>query len=281
MNGDFTRDTYRGRNHYTRVLMQQGRVQLDADWNEQAAIGHERLRMLAADLIGPHGGPVSNCGFQLVSNPDLLENLKDDLGRPLRPERIKELTARMQDGDLLIGQGRYYVDGLQAQCDTWQTYGEQLGYPFDDGTTVDELQGARGALVYLDVWERHVSGAERADLLEVALAGSTRPPGRAGLAGARPAGRRAAGLRRLQVAPTAELAAAAGAGPAAEGVDGCVRDRSRVPLPRGREPAVPGGDPPQRHRRRRGDVRVVTGERLGAVPGAAALRRRHHGRRRA
>ena len=38
MQGDFTRDTFDVRHHYTRVLMQQGRVQLDADWNEQTAI---------------------------------------------------------------------------------------------------------------------------------------------------------------------------------------------------------------------------------------------------
>ena len=38
MRGDFTRDSFDRRHHYTRVLMQQGRVQLDADWNEQSAI---------------------------------------------------------------------------------------------------------------------------------------------------------------------------------------------------------------------------------------------------
>ncbi|HEX3531938.1 MAG TPA: DUF6519 domain-containing protein, partial [Thermoanaerobaculia bacterium] len=35
MKGDFSRDTFRKRKHYNRVRMQQGRVQLDADWNEQ------------------------------------------------------------------------------------------------------------------------------------------------------------------------------------------------------------------------------------------------------
>ena len=35
MKGDFTRVTFRSRNHYRGVLQQQGRVQLDADWNEQ------------------------------------------------------------------------------------------------------------------------------------------------------------------------------------------------------------------------------------------------------
>ena len=35
MPGDFSRDTFDSRNHFSGVLMQQGRVQLDADWNEQ------------------------------------------------------------------------------------------------------------------------------------------------------------------------------------------------------------------------------------------------------
>ena len=38
MKGDYSRDTFDPAKHFTRVLMQQGRVQLDADWNEQAAL---------------------------------------------------------------------------------------------------------------------------------------------------------------------------------------------------------------------------------------------------
>jgi len=38
MKGDFTRDTFDRTKHFSRVLMQQGRVTLDADFNEQTAI---------------------------------------------------------------------------------------------------------------------------------------------------------------------------------------------------------------------------------------------------
>ena len=38
MKGDFTRDTFDAAKHFSRVLMQQGQVQLDADWNEQTSI---------------------------------------------------------------------------------------------------------------------------------------------------------------------------------------------------------------------------------------------------
>ena len=36
--GDFSRDTFDPSKHFLRVLMQQGRVSLDADWNEQTDI---------------------------------------------------------------------------------------------------------------------------------------------------------------------------------------------------------------------------------------------------
>ena len=38
LRGDITRDTFDPSKHFSRVLMQQGRVQLDADWNEQISI---------------------------------------------------------------------------------------------------------------------------------------------------------------------------------------------------------------------------------------------------
>ena len=66
MKGDFTRDTFDPFRHFSRVLMQQGRVQLDADFNEQAAILLHYLRTLAADLIGPHGGPGNELGFEIL-----------------------------------------------------------------------------------------------------------------------------------------------------------------------------------------------------------------------
>ena len=48
--------------------MQQRRVLLDADWNEQAAITLHQLRTTTADLIGWHGTPLldgDDGGFQI------------------------------------------------------------------------------------------------------------------------------------------------------------------------------------------------------------------------
>ena len=68
MPGDFSRDTFDSRKHFSRVLMQQGRVQLDADWNEQTAIFLHYLRTLAKDLMGPYAGPADDVdrGFEIL-----------------------------------------------------------------------------------------------------------------------------------------------------------------------------------------------------------------------
>ena len=56
MKNDITRDTFHRVKHFSRVLMQQGRVQLDADWNEQADILRYRDETEASDVIGRCGG---------------------------------------------------------------------------------------------------------------------------------------------------------------------------------------------------------------------------------
>jgi hypothetical protein len=95
MKADITRNTFDPFKHFARVLMQQGRVQLDADWNEQAAIMLHYLRTLAADLIGPQGGP-TGAGFEVMPIP---------------------ITPSVLD-DFCIGLGHYYVDGILCEADT-------------------------------------------------------------------------------------------------------------------------------------------------------------------
>ena len=74
MYGDFSRMTFSRAKAYTGVWSQQGRVQLDADANEQTAIVLDWLRTLAVDFIGPFGGHVSRAGFGVElkgARPDL------------------------------------------------------------------------------------------------------------------------------------------------------------------------------------------------------------------
>ena len=172
MTGDITRDSFDPYLHYTRVVMQQGRVQLDADWNEQIAITERYLRTLTADLIGPFGGPKDDCGFAVGTDRAVLTGMTGKYGLTLDQARVDEIGNRLDKGDFLIGPGRYYVDGHLVENDVPVTYGEQAGYPFDDETTLEKVRGATTFLIYLDVWERSVTGVENPDLVEVALGGA-------------------------------------------------------------------------------------------------------------
>ncbi len=65
MKGDFTRTPTRRSRHYSGVRLQQGRVQLDADFNEQVEIDTRRDRLTARDVIGSVGAPEDGGGFAI------------------------------------------------------------------------------------------------------------------------------------------------------------------------------------------------------------------------
>jgi hypothetical protein len=88
MRGDFTRFTFDPKKHYRGVLMQQRRVQLDADWNEEQAIIGHRLDTETQDLIGASGAPEGNGGFQIVSRHGLKFDGKDDYVRVDTPKEL-------------------------------------------------------------------------------------------------------------------------------------------------------------------------------------------------
>src|SRR6266699_2720976 len=125
--GDFTRDTFVfdpfNPKHYSRVLMQQGRVQLDADWNEQVDIMLRYLRTLAMDVIGPFGGPITGSGFQITS------------------------PQQKEDG-FSISSGHYYVDGILIENLVTVTYKHQPYNPMPDPLPTDA-----SLVIYVDVWE--------------------------------------------------------------------------------------------------------------------------------
>jgi hypothetical protein len=155
MPGDYSRMTFDPRDHYSGVLMQQGRVLLDADWNEHGAIVMHYLQALAADLIGPHGGP--GTGFEITA-----------AGAPADPVKF----------DVAIGVGRYYVDGILCENEgRWEAgatapapplYTDQPDYPVPDG---EKLAANGKYLVYLDVWHREVTCLEDDGIREPALRG--------------------------------------------------------------------------------------------------------------
>jgi hypothetical protein len=138
MRGDFSRFGFDPGRSFSRVLIQQARMTLDYDANEQQSLNLHALRALAADLIGRHGG--AGTSFQLT-------NL-DRGGRT----------------HLMIAPGRYYVDGWMAENVATVGYldvageGEARvqGQPFFPAPG-DPKPG--GYLAYLEVWERAVSAA--------------------------------------------------------------------------------------------------------------------------
>src|SRR5215216_6044204 len=111
MNGDFTRDTfpYAKTQNISRVLLQQGRVLLDADWNEQNSILLHYLRTITGDLIGEHGG--TEGAFAIGIDPSKMG---------LTPAEEKEL--KLGANDFLIGKGRYYVGGVLCENDRVLTF---------------------------------------------------------------------------------------------------------------------------------------------------------------
>ena len=170
--GDVSRDTYDESKRFSRVLMQQGRVQLDADWNEQNDILLHYLRSLAADLIGPHGGSGTQPGFALITTDTEVDALVDANGNPLNADTVRVLKASLRESGFLIGTGRYYVDGLLCESNRYLGFTEQAGYPFAGVMSFAQIQDTTGSfLVFLDVWERHVSCSEDGDICEVALGG--------------------------------------------------------------------------------------------------------------
>jgi photosystem II stability/assembly factor-like uncharacterized protein len=66
MRGDFSRVTFRPENHFSGVLLQQGRVQLDAEFNEHVAIDAYRDQATARDVIGRAGAPIDGGGFAIT-----------------------------------------------------------------------------------------------------------------------------------------------------------------------------------------------------------------------
>ncbi|WIX99180.1 DUF6519 domain-containing protein [Amycolatopsis mongoliensis] len=166
MKADFSRSTFRPGRGYSAVLAQQGRVQLDADVNEQAAIQLHLARTIAADVIGPHGGPGDGFTVAYVPSPD---------GK--------------KPADLAITPGRYYVDGVLADSapppvyqavggstedtqDTEDTAG--LGYwnqpfAFRDPENGADLLPTPPFLVYLRLDERLVTAVQDPAIRESAL----------------------------------------------------------------------------------------------------------------
>ena len=148
MKGDFSRIRFDRQSSYTSVLTQQGRVQLDSDANEQRAIDEYLRATGLIDIIGRTGTPIHDLGMAI------------------------SLTS--SDDSILIGPGRYYVDGLLCESDTTLDYRKQpyLINPQPDITIMlRELQAGKvqALQVWLEAWQRLVTPIDDPCIKDVAL----------------------------------------------------------------------------------------------------------------
>jgi nitrous oxidase accessory protein NosD len=163
MSGDYSRVRFDPRIDLSGVLMQQGRVQLDSDWNEWVAVLDRRLRAESVDTFGVHPAP-GITGVAVVS--------------PQTPDAFRIDAA---GGDITIGRGRLYVDGLLAENhgggtaefdpvlaelrgQTALAYDLQPCFPAPPA-----LPGGGTHLAYLEVWQRELTHLQQANLVESAV----------------------------------------------------------------------------------------------------------------
>jgi hypothetical protein len=151
---DISRDTFVAAKHYRGVRKQQGRVDVEADWNEQADILDHLLTGTTGDVVGRSGGPLGNAAFGLSA-------------------------GGAGGSDLRLSGGTYYVDGIRceaaAEFSVWQQPQVPAGAPIvrlADGTDVAGPTPPAGRyLAYLAVRTRLVTALEDQDIREVALGG--------------------------------------------------------------------------------------------------------------
>jgi hypothetical protein len=140
MPSDITRSTYTKLRHYRAVRKQQGRLGLDADWNEQTDITAHRFDTEALDLVGRYGVPKDNAGFGL----SIVNNVP------------------------VISAGRAYVDGIVCENET----GALALTAQPDLPNLQLPAAASRYLAYLDVWEREITAVDDPNIREVALGGA-------------------------------------------------------------------------------------------------------------
>jgi hypothetical protein len=163
MKGDFTRHTFHPRRHFTTVRMQQGRVQLDADWNEQADLGLYRDETEATDVIGHCGGPLDAGAFGVILDLNALDPAEKAYLAALDPA-YNAIVA----GDFVLTPGRYYVDGILCESEHAVPYTRQPDLP---GLAAVDVSKKGFTIVYLDVWQRHQTYLDEPLLRETALGG--------------------------------------------------------------------------------------------------------------
>jgi Family of unknown function (DUF6519) len=170
---DTSRVTFDPWNNYSGVVMEQGRVQLDSDWNEWDAEVSRRIEAGTLDTFGHAVYPATTpAAFQI--------------------------TASSNPNTVLVGCGRLYVDGLLAENHglaanaSWDPALAELSgapqpppapsaantvdftqQPYLPGASLPSASGSEPYLFYLDVWKRPITFLEDPNLVDKAVAVDT------------------------------------------------------------------------------------------------------------
>ena len=221
MKGDFSRLTFNKKKNYSGTLKQQGRVSLDADWNEHIEIIAHQCLTRTKDIIGICGAPIHNAGFEISYPGNGHIDLLISTGRfyvdgilcelyPVKKISILEIEGKQikisgldnydehleinrwihvftknnpqgiiaeiteieeQDSTLILTLSKNVSslnDDTSPYLHCLYLYSQQPNYP---NASPLEPSSDRTDLVYLDVWNRHITAIEDPEIRETALGG--------------------------------------------------------------------------------------------------------------
>ncbi|HNN95056.1 MAG TPA: DUF6519 domain-containing protein [Pseudomonadota bacterium] len=156
---DISRDSFRPDQGYTSVRLQQGRPQLDSDWNEQMDLQYQRERGELTDILGA-----------VAAVP---QNLTDPISSPRGPQ-LDVTMGQQGPTRIQTRAGRVYVEGRQVDIPAGVDLVTQplcpnlklptFGLPLPDPNTSIWI-------AYLDIFSREVTAQDDPTLREVALGG--------------------------------------------------------------------------------------------------------------
>lgn len=158
MKGDFTRSTFRPQKHYSSVRMQQGRLQVDADWNEQADITAYLREQQSRDFLGQNVAAAPRTE-RVNAQADPFENFRVSLST-----NGEDFDTAAESESFYIAAGRIYVNGIWCELQNATSYFSQPDYP----EAPKPNQGGQ-YLAYLDVWQRHITTVDDDFIRESAL----------------------------------------------------------------------------------------------------------------
>jgi Family of unknown function (DUF6519) len=165
MGSDRARVSYDPSRKWRGLVAQQGRVTVEADWNEAAAIDAADDRAVTLDVVGPVGTPDN--GYAVTAT------------RPGSPPASGSPPGSAE-GDLTVGPGTLYLGGERLDLDAAVDLANQPDW-LDPATgtlwvaptppPTSPPSGTANELVYLLAIEQEVSALEDPALTDVALGG--------------------------------------------------------------------------------------------------------------